>query len=70
MNSHFLTTAAHLMAASEVRKFRLEWAWRTRSGLHFFKTVWHGRDQKHALARFVSATPQAVNVRVMEEVLR
>ena len=68
MTTSFLSTAGQLLAAQEVRKFRLEWAWRTSGGLCFFKTVWHGRDQKHALARFVSATPQAINVRVMEEV--
>lgn len=68
MNGQFLTPAAQLLAAQEVRKFRLEWSWKTRGGLCFFKTVWHGRDQRHALARFVSATPQAVNVRVLEEV--
>lgn len=67
MKGQFLNSASQLLQAQQVRKFRLEWCWRTNSGLCFFKTVWHGRDQKHALDRFVSATPQAVNVRVLEE---
>jgi hypothetical protein len=68
MTGQFLHAAAQLLAAQGVRKFQLEWCWRRASGITFFKTIWHGRDANHARERFLSATPQAINVRVIGEV--
>lgn len=65
---NFLNSAAKMLAAREVRKFRLEWAWRNGHGLFRAKTIWHGADAQNCLARFTKAMPQAINVRVLEEV--
>ena len=64
----FLNSASQMLAAQQVRKFRLEWSWRTHGRVTFFKTVWHGRDSDEAVRRFTISMPQAINVRVLEEV--
>jgi hypothetical protein len=66
--SGFLSSAGQMLAAQQVRKFRLAWSWRTHGRLTFFKTIWHGKDGADAVRRFTAATPQALSVRVIEEV--
>ena len=57
-----------LVAAGQVRKFRLEWAWKARGEMHYAKTFWHGATRADCLQRFTKTMPQAVNVRIVEEV--
>ncbi len=66
MSAGFL--ASKMLQAGAVRKFRLEWSWLARGEYTYAKTVWHGSDAKDCVERFVKAMPQAVNVRVLEEV--
>lgn len=64
----FLPNASKVLAAGEGRRFRLLWGWKNSHGLFFANTVWRGRDAVDALNRFTAAMPQAVSVRVIQEV--